>query len=91
MPKRRIVYVLHQGAKGNRFYTMHARPPRVLTQEVRDLETGQPTLLYSTPDRFIFSFCWRGMEKMLGIKLPLGGVMKMTLDAEPSAPRPLAA
>lgn len=77
MHHRRIVYIFRQGCQNNSYYSLFKRKPRVTMRAVADARTGEPIPLYETPDPFIFNFCLYGTERYIGMKLPLGGVVKM--------------
>lgn len=79
------VWLFHQGAKGNDFYTVHLRPPAVRTYPGGiDEASGAPVSVYGTEEPPLFHFCLRGMEKRLKVRIPLGEVRTMRFSLEPA-------
>lgn len=77
------VYLFHQGARGNDFYTVHLRRPTVREFPGGvDESTGAPTRVYGTEEPPVFHFCLRGMERHLKLRVPLGEVRRMTFTLE---------
>ena len=77
-----IFYLLHQGAKGNKYYSLHLTEPRVTVRNVTNEKTGELTPLYETPDSFLFNFCLYGVERKAKVKFPLGSVTKLNIEFE---------
>lgn len=76
------VWIFHQGAPNNRFYSLHLRKPRVLTTAVTDEKTGGRDTLFETPDPFLFCFCLYGFEKRLKFQIPRGSVRRLSFTAD---------
>lgn len=79
MPETFRLYLFHQGARGNDFYTVHLRCPtlRAFPGGI-DETTGQPTSVYGTEEPPLFHFCLRGMERHLKMRVPLGEIRLLT-------------
>lgn len=78
MSKTLNAYILHQGSPGMDYYSLFPRAPRV-TRRMAHNDAGEEVPLYESPDPFIFNFCIRGVEKRLGVRLPLGSYAVITI------------
>jgi hypothetical protein len=74
-----VLYLFHHGGPANASYSLHLRPPTVITRTVPSEVDGSPVTIYETDAPNVFNFCLYGMERRLKLRVPLGSVARLDL------------